>query len=219
MTDAARERLLLGDYVIRAFSEWIQSEGAISRSWVVLGKGPSFERHAKHPRLDSDYVTMGLNHVCRERPVHVTHIIDVDVVREVPNLDALTKFVVMPWYPHIDFKPRDRNLEDLTQELPVLRSLTREGRLLWYNLSTSKKHRDGSPVIQVAYFSAEAAIQLLAVSGVKVVRTLGIDGGAQYAGSFKDIKPFRGGHKTFDHQTRFIQATVEKFGLDFSPLS
>jgi hypothetical protein len=86
-----------------------------------------------------------------------------------------------------------------------------------YNLCTGKNPKPICPVVQVKFFSAEAAVCMLAMAGVRKIRTLGIDGGTKYSGAFKDIQPFRGGHKTFDIQTQSINETVKRYKVDYAP--
>lgn len=193
------------------------SEQEWSKPWLVLGKGPSFSRRDE---VDlADYHLLGLNHVCREVPVDLAHAIDLDVVEQLgETLFERAGALVMPWRPHVDFKPGELTLAQLTDRLPLLARLAGEGRLLWYNCSTSPEPRWGSPIMRVCYFSKKAGVRLLAMCGEKRVRTLGIDGGRGYASEFRDLRPLTNGVNSFDAQTLAIQATVQEFGLDFAPL-
>lgn len=200
------------------FFEWMRGQRD-ARPWCVLGKGPSFRRRSEVEDLASRYQLLGLNHVCREEKVHLTHVIDANVLDEVPDIGSRTGYLVMPWHPHVDFKPSPRTLAEFARERPVLSLFDRDERLLWYNASTwQAAPRDGSPKVKVVWFSAEAAVRLLAMAGVKKIGTLGIDGGSRYAEDFKDIPPFRGGHTSFDLQTAEIEKTVKEFGLWYGPL-
>lgn len=200
------------------FFEWMKSNPFPNRTWLICGKGPTFDRNPEVLDFDTAYATIGLNHVCRARRVNVCHIIDAPALDEIDSLIDRVDFLVMPWQPHFGFAPTPKTLADLVGEKPMLQQLDAKGRLLWYNLSTGKLPRERSPLVEVHYFSAEAAVRVLAMAGIKKIRTLGIDGGNKYASSFKDIKPFRGGHTTFDHQTAWIEKTVEKYGVDYAPL-
>jgi len=201
------------------FFKWIRESKRHERPWVVFGKGPSFERHRDFPRLDEEYETVGLNHACRERKMVLTHMIDVNVLDEVPDMFLKCDYLILPWQPHVKFRPTPKTLQDFIDEREDLQRFERKGRLLWYNASTGGAPRAGSPKVGVAWFSAEAVIRMLAMAGVKKIRTLGIDGGSSYGKSFKDIPPLRGGHTTFDHQNAPIQATVQKFGVDYGPMA
>lgn len=203
--------------MIEVFS-WMKGGPAGDRTWLVCGKGPSFERHKEIPDLDGKYATIGLNHACRARRMMVAHMIDANVLDELPDLKDQAEWLLMPWQPHIQFRSTPKTLQDFLNERADLQGFESRGRLLWYNCSTGKSPRAGSPPVSVALFSAEAVVRLLAMAGVKKIRTLGVDGGKQYASSFKDIQPFRGGHTTFDGQQRYIQATVDQFKLDYAPL-
>jgi hypothetical protein len=204
--------------VIELF-KWFKSGPWLDKPWLILGKGPSFSRHSGFPNLDKDFHVLGLNHVCRERRTQFTHVIDANVLEEVPDMTERTEWLIMPRHPHVKFLATEKLLEAFVEESPVLRSFEARERLLWYNLSTWRKAHEDSPVVKVAYFSAEAAVRLLAMAGVKVIRTLGIDGGNRYADQFKHIAPFRGGHATFDLQNKPIMDTVREFGLDYAPLT
>lgn len=203
---------------MKAFFDWFE-EQQDKRPWMIFGKGPSFSQHVKYPNIDKDYVTFGLNHICRERRVLISHAIDANVLDEIPEIRLRTKFILMPMHPHYNFKATEKTLLELVEEHPIIRWFNKNERLLWYNLSTWPKPTPGSPVIRVAYFSAEAAIRLLAMAGVKIIRTLGVDGGTQYSKEFKDIPPFRGGHTTFDLQRKPIEDIVGEFSLDLQPFT
>lgn len=189
------------------------------RPWLILGKGPSFDRHVEFPNIDRDFHTITLNHASRNRNAEVGHMIDANVLDEVDGWADRVKFILMPWQPHVNFGPTAKTLDQFAAEHPVLRDFEAQGRLLWYNLSTGKRPRLGSPTVLVNFFSAEAVVRLLAMAGVKKIRTLGVDGGKTYAQAFKDIQPFRGGHTTFDYQNGPIQKTVNEFHLDYAPLA
>ena len=171
-----------------SFFEWfsVQSE-AKSRPWLIFGKGPSFSK--RHVFDLSHFYTLSLNHAVREQPVTVAHIIDFDVVEACSNsLETNAEFVVLPWVPHVNNRAGGKTLLDLLPTSAVLQRLDRQHRLLYYNLSTGQCERSGSPVVPVRYFSSEAALNLLTMAGVRQVRSLGIDGGADYSRDFADLK-------------------------------
>ena len=206
---------------MKSFVDWYRSaQGAPAKPCLVLGKGPSFSR-IRDVDL-GEYFVVTLNHAVREVPrmADVAHMIDVDVLDGLEDRHLYNAgHFVLPMHPHVKFNATARRLPDFVAERPKLALLEEEDRLLWYNLSTwGHAPEPGSPVVEVTYFSAEAAIRLLAVSGAKVIRTLGVDGGTQYAGEFKDLTPFTGGHASFDLQWQGIDRTVREFGLDLKKL-
>jgi hypothetical protein len=101
-----------------------------------------------------------------------------------------------------------------------LRRLKEQGRLLWYNCSTSRDHRPGSPVVSARYFSAEGALNLLAAAGACTVRSLGLDGGKQYSETFKDLsyRLLVNRQPSFDLQFSEFARTILTTGIDFAPL-
>jgi len=203
------------------FFKWYNSEaGDKTKPWLILGKGPSF---CKRNQFDlSRFNTLSLNHVVREQPVKVAHVIDLDVIDTCSDsIRNNSQFLVMPWFPHVNKRAGTRNLCELTRCQPTLQLLDKEGRLLWYNLSTGRERHDDSPLVQVKFFSAEAAINLLAQAGVRTVRSLGIDGGTNYSQAFGDLKDktlLANGWSNFDRQFEGIARTILSTGVDYAPL-
>jgi hypothetical protein len=77
-------------------------------------------------------------------------------------------------------------------------------------------------VVQATYFSAEAALGLLALGGVRRVRSLGVDGGEAYSGEFADLHGstlLANGQPSFDLQFQGIARTILRTGVDFAPLT
>jgi hypothetical protein len=199
---------------------WAETSGPGERPWLLLGKGPTF---ALHGQLDlSAYHLFGLNHVVRELAVDVAHAIDLDVAAACADaLRTNCRWLMMPRRPHVNFKPADGLLEDFFDDVPVLAELSEQGRLVWYDLCNSPPVGDG-PVIRVRWFSSEAALSVLAVSGVKTIRSLGVDGGRGYSPSFADLEHstmLANGHPSFDRQFAEMEAIVKENELDYAPLT
>jgi hypothetical protein len=196
--------------------EWIRSRPFDDKPWLLLGKGPTFSRRGEFP-LDK-YNLMGLNNVVAEQKVDVAHIIDIDVVEKCA--DALRdncRFLVIARRPHVKFRPSEKRLEDYFGEIPVLKELDEQGRLVWYNAASSAPIGD-SPEIGVRFFSSEAAMNILGDMGVKKVRTLGIDGGTEYGKEFSDLPALENERPTFDAQFRELEDIVAKYGIDYDPI-
>ena len=205
---------------MRHFFEWFAERGDPRRPWLILGKGPTFGLRS---RFDlGEYDLLSLNHVVREHPVRLAHIIDLDVVDACgETLLRRAEHVVLPWYPHIGNAPGSRSLDQWAAEHPILRQLASAGRLLWYDLSIAPRRHGPGPVVQAAFFSAEAAVSLLALAGVERVRSLGVDGGAGYSADFDDLAGqtlLANGQPAFDLQFAGIARTVLRTGVDFAPL-
>lgn len=203
-----------------SFFEWFQeSRDFTDRPWLILGKGPSF---SKRNDFDlSSFLTLSLNHCVREQPVKLAHIIDLDVVHHLGEaLERNAEYLVMPWRPHVHNRPGTCDLGELSLSNATLRSLNERGRLLWYNLSSSKA-REGSPIVKARYFSAEAALNMLALAGVRTVRSLGIDGGSSYSSAFHDLKDktlLVNSRTSFNEQFQEFAKTILSTGIDYSPL-
>jgi hypothetical protein len=195
-----------------------------ARPWLVLGKGPSFTRLTDEHRRA--HQLFALNHVVRQEKVTIAHAIDLDVAAAcAPTLDSNCRFLLMPRVPHVDSRPGERLLEQCFAQVPELYELDREGRLVWYDCSTSARRFAGSDVVDVRWFSSEAAFgvlgRLAAGTGNRVVRTLGVDGGRAYSSAFGDLADstrLRNGQASFDRQFDRIERLVRAFDLDWRPL-
>lgn len=201
-------------------TQWAARHQVAQSPWLMLGKGPTYAKFAG--ARTEGYRLLALNHVVRERPVDIAHAIDLDVVHDCS--DALLQnagVLWMPAHPHVDCKPSERPLWSWCDEVPVLAQLMREGRLAWYNASTWGDPHPSSPVVEVRFFSAEAALDALALCGAKVIRSLGVDGGNRYAGTFDDLSDrtlLANGHPSFDRQFEGFSRIIRRTGVQYSPL-
>jgi len=200
-------------------TEWFRAARFADRPWLILGKGPTFDRR---DRFDlTQFNTLALNHVVGLVPVDVAHVVDIGVVADCADqlLDNC-RWLVMPRHPNVANVRHPRLLEDYFDELPVLRELDRQGRLVWYNLLGSRPE-GSSPVIPVRYFSAEAAIAILARMGARTIRSLGVDGGRAYGEAFRDLDAttrLANGYQAFDLQFDQIRVLVDQYQLDYRSL-
>jgi hypothetical protein len=206
---------------VQSFFEWFAALPAYSNEkWLILGKGPSF---AKRHNYDlGSFKTVALNHAVREQAVTLSHVIDFDVLHHCgESIENNAEALVMPWIPHVNNKAGEESLEELLKKTPLLRRLSAQGRLLWYNLSTASQRHGDSPVVKVQWFSVEAVLNLLALAGVRQVRSLGIDGGRTYSGEFEDLKDktlLANKHESFDRQFAEIARIIARTGIDYAPL-
>jgi hypothetical protein len=204
---------------VEHFFDWIRQHQS-DKPWLILGKGPSF---GLRTRFDLDaYHLLSLNHAVREQPVLLAHMIDLDVAAACgETLIQNARYVILPWFPHVGHEPGTRSLAEIASDHGLLRRLADDGRLLWYDLSTTTRRHGPGPVVHATYFSAEAAVDLLALAGVPRVRSLGVDGGATYSADFEDLTGrtlLANGQPGFDLQFRGIARTLFRTGLDFAPL-
>ena len=201
------------------FFQWALTQNS-DRPWVILGKGPSFQKRDSYDL--KPYRLLSLNHVVREIEVEVAHLIDIEVVESCGQalLDN-ARVVVMPWFPHVRNRVGEMPLTHWVEKMPVLASLQQSGRLLWYDLSTSRTRVGEDPMVCAHWFSAEAAIHMLALAGFRTIRSLGVDGGSDYAHTFEDLSGttrLSNGHASYDLQFEKIANVVFKNGVDFAPL-
>ena len=207
---------------MKSFFEWFAAQPSDTTSrWVIFGKGPSFARRGEFEL--SHYRTLSLNHVVRDQPVDVAHMIDIDVAETCGEaLEQNASVVVLPWYPHERNHVGKRTLAEWVEKLPILKRIDEQGRLLWYDLSTSPRRYGPGPTVQETYFSAEAGLSLLALAGARCVRSLGVDGGASYSQEFNDLRDktlLSNGYQNFDKQFQGFARTIMQTGVDYAPLS
>jgi len=205
---------------LRSFFDWYKLNYLNSdKPWLVLGKGPTFEKYVDYDM--ANFNVMSLNHVVQNIKVDVAHIIDLDVVNDCQEaLNKNAKIVVMPWVPHINQRPTRITLNELVLKHPFLTYLAKNKRLFYYH--HIEKYRFGAdPLVDVFYFSSEAAIDLLSKAGASKIRTLGIDGGNQYGSSFAKLANktlLANGRKSFNKQFSNIAKTILNTGVDMAPL-
>jgi len=218
---------------MRDFFDWYKENFRSPDPWLILGKGPSFSK-VKDFNI-ADYRTLALNDVVARLSVTVSHAIDIDVVERCrEKLLRNASVLVMPWVPHCRteigrfskkafFGVGAYTLEEYCAMMPVLRQLNEEGRLLWYNLYTAgpRRYRPGSPVVSATEFSASAALNLLAMAGVRKARTLGVDGGRSYSTAFSNLEKktmLQTGQSSYDSQFKGFAETIMSTGMDVAPL-
>lgn len=187
--------------------------------WLILGKGPSFSRIGS---IDlTSFYTLGLNETVNFVECSLAHFIDIEVAKNI-NLKNKHSLFIVPFHPHLKNRPTTENLDQHKERLSFLRMLNFEERLFTYNLSTYKGHilHKGTPYIKAKYFSVEAAFRILANAGVRVIYTLGIDGGTSYADCFleRGYIPLTNGRKSFDDQFIELHSIVNNMKLSWIKL-
>jgi hypothetical protein len=204
---------------LKSFFDWYRERISSEKPWLVLGKGPSYQKITDHDL--TGFYLVSLNHVVEKVRVTAAHVIDLDVVLACQeSIDRNAEVLVMPWVPHVDNKPGTQNLSDLIGSNSFFAHMSEQGRLLYYHHLPKRKFGD-DPLVEVAYFSSEAAIDLLAKAGVKSIKTLGIDGGNSYSDSFShlsDTTLLSNGRKSFNKQFSQLAKTIMKTGVELAPL-
>jgi hypothetical protein len=187
--------------------------------WLILGKGPSISTLASHDTAGFRILT--LNDAIHAFPhAAIAQFIDFDAFKRCADDLHRAKAVVLPWFPHFDNKPGP-SLADLLPREPLLQALQQQGRLYWYDLSTANVRHGDYPIVSARYFSAEAALDLLATAGVRRIRSLGIDGGSAYSVEFAnlvDISLLTNHRKNFNRQFESFAKILTRTGVDYAPL-
>ena len=194
--------------MIRNVVAWVAAR--CDRPWLVVGKGPSFDRLPADAVLR--YRTLALNHVCLKFPADLVHFSDLEAYIDcAPALqhheyNKYSTAVVMPWHPHHLFKPTRETLDNWMQQTRMMRELAEAGLLLSYNSTVAHKLplNPVLPILTVRYFSAVAAVSILCAAGVKLIHTVGVDGGTNYSPAFDDKNRLANGRTSFDIQFHVI---------------
>jgi hypothetical protein len=198
--------------------DWLDLR-AKPKPWLIVGKGPTF---ARADEVDWDkYNVLSLNHAMTVAPTFVGHAYDIEVIDQLGESLLKVPVVVMPWLPNESCKPSKITLDQRLKGRPHLTEMAKTKRLMFYDSSTAPvKLRRGRyrSVVRVRFFSAVAAVNLLAVSGVKQIFTLGVDGGSSYAPNFDKKTLLVNGRTSFDIQFKEIRQTEKNKGVTVTPL-
>lgn len=202
---------------MECFFDRFKREGYNGEPWTIVGKGPSFSR--LHEIMAKPCATaflgncLGLNHAAAAGYCDVAHAIDVEPALELAEWCYANEVpLVMPWQPHERCNVGSRTLDELARDEPLIGQLSRDGLLLWYNHSYAKVvNQESAHVVRVRYFSAEAALHLLLLAGVRSINTIGLDGGRDYEASFDRKDLLRNGQPSFDRQFPEMEALAKAF--------
>jgi len=184
-------------------------EGAI-KPILIIGKGPSFDKHIDI--LLDKYIVIALNHVGSKINSDITSIIDIEVMIDVGDMiEKKSKYLLTPYVPHKNFNASEKNILQYAEEIPSLKKMYNEGRIIWYNLNTTKTEKNGSAVYLGGVNSGDTLFALLACNNIKCVYSLGIDGGDKYSNNFSDLRPLTNGRSSFDDQSELIRKVENHF--------
>jgi hypothetical protein len=195
-----------------------------SKTWLVVGKGPSCDYIS---RVDErDYHVLTLNHACRVIKPTVAHFVDIESFLACG--DALAQnltYTCLPWRPHVGHHPGKTLLEHCglfgeEGRSSALAWLHAKQKLVSYNATTAsaQKPAPALPIIRLRHFGAVAAFNILAMAGVQTVHSIGIDGGTGYAAAFDMRDHLANGRKSFDAQTAEIRHTVRVHKIAWTQL-
>lgn len=201
---------------VASFAHWATAHA--EEPWLILGKGPTFDLR---DRVDfRGFLTVGLNHVVQRQRVDVAHAIDIDVVQDCQyDLPTNAQWLLVPWHPHVRCQPTPLTLADFLPTLPVLADFARAGRLLTYDLLSGPTRGPGPTA--TGSFSASVVVDLLGKSGVRRVRTLGVDGGQTYGNTFGDLSDrtlLANGRSSFDIQFAEIRQSAQQWDMEVQPM-
>ena len=189
----------------------------ISKPILLVGKGPSFDMYENI--LPCKYHVIALNHVGAKIASDVTSIIDIEVMIQVGHLiEKNTKHLLVPYIPHYKFNAGDKNIVQYASEIPSLKKMHDEGRVVWYNLNTTNIKKEGSVHYLAGINSGDTLFGILACNQIRIVHSLGIDGGVKYSDQFADLKPLTNGQNSFDAQSALIKSAERQLNSKLIPI-
>jgi hypothetical protein len=199
-----------------------------TKPWLVIGKGPSFSKVSSFDLRK--YHSVALNHAVNKIDgVDYVHVADLDVFDKISNtLESCKATLVTPYFLHSENKASvNLSVDSIVsnRDKPhheLFSSLFKQNRLLTYrssNLNYMCKRKDIGRTVYVRYFSSVAVINLLAVSGVKNITIVGIDGGTKYDKQFSDLTALTNGRKSFDVQFKEIAVSTRRYKLDLKRIT
>lgn len=193
------------------------------KPWLIVGKGPSVDTLINIDH--TAYNVLTLNHACRVVRPTLAHFVDWDAFTDCAEQLASDETpVCMPWVPHVSNKPGNQNLGQMhclfgldDKSIP-LAWLVGVDKVFSYNSTGCQLSRCNHrlPRVRLRFFSAVAAFNLLGLSGVKEVASIGVDGGTEYAKKFSYLKPLTNGRTSFDAQTAEIDLAVRTYKMKYT---
>jgi hypothetical protein len=163
------------------------------RPVLILGKGPSLSNFDKAMRRD--FYVIGINEVADYMPVDLSFVIHAEHIKDRPTC--------APYFPMLGkiAGPIDTSFSHVYH----------------YNLNTAPKFYRSTPIIRTDGFTIHALLNVLGEKKVKKIRTLGIDGGWDYASLLTDV-PKRVSDTPFDRQFTEIERQVREYDFDYANL-
>ncbi len=197
--------------------------------WLVLGKGPTAAPFLADPALAAGYRVLTLNHACLKVTPALAHFVDWDAFAACGDHLANAELpTCLPWFPHERNTATNRSLLKRAKLFGengpagiALAWLSAKEKLFAYNSTTAPRQsvpHHALPHVRLRYFSAVAAFNILAVSGVKVIHSAGVDGGTGYAAGFDPQTHLANGRTTFDAQLPELAAAVKRHGIEWVKL-
>lgn len=195
-----------------------------SRPWLILGKGPSYDKlwRTEGPvrddgyeirwRIRREYRVIGLNQAGFQFGAEVVHCIDYEVLTSWRDVLSPAAILWMPYEPHFRERGGHGSIRVFMQHDPFLLYTEVLGEVYTYDLfGSSEKGWPGKTEIYAYCSTFEATLHILSLLGAKEVFTCGIDGGTERHPLFKH--DYRREHKSYDYQKPRIEELKETLGI------
>jgi hypothetical protein len=187
--------------------------------WIILGKGPTSDRLAEVNLALFNVLT--LNDAVKLVPsCDIAHAIDFEVVARAGRLmRERARWVLMPERPHVGCHQGPPIATYLTEKAPrtELPAMEKAGQLVAYRKWPWDVSEAPPDSVTVRYFSAEAAVSILGLLGIRDVLLVGVDGGTTYGKAFEGLKPGENGRPDFSVQFDRIRQLAAFYEMNVRP--
>lgn len=164
--------MTMGGTMLPDARKWLRRGDHTARAWLLAGAKANAQTVAA--AAGDGMAVCAVGQAAALFPSHLACIVDVETVREAGEAIARNAVVVaMPEEPHSDGWATGRTLTAFCDDLPVLRRLRDEGRLLSYPLmSAIGTEREDALFGDLT--DEEIPLRLLVAAGVRMARHLGM---------------------------------------------
>ena len=208
LPDGAKPRRLQAEPMRPALHilDWFASHGRARRPWLLAGADADPEAVAAARR--EGMLVMSLGGAGARIEADLAYVVDAETLAaHGDELEHSAAFVLVPDDLHVAGWAGGRSLASWAADLPALRRLRDEGRLVRFALWT------GSPDgVQGDFDSQEVPLRLLAKAGVRQVRSLGVRRMAPSCPGLDGLSSM------LDRQPDGLDALMRRTGLAYEPL-
>jgi hypothetical protein len=178
-------------FELSTFSQWLRRGQYDRRPWLLAG--PAASPELVEQAAAEGFAVLAADAAASGVRSDVALVVDLErLASDGEAICARASTVVVPNDLHVSGWAQGRSLESWADEVPLLRRLADEGRLISFDLWTSRR-APGGPVTDGDWLGEELPLRLLTTGGVKMARHLGFRRGLDKVGGFEACQPILAG--------------------------
>jgi hypothetical protein len=206
--ETRRRRLEAGPLLpVPHLMDWFASHGRARRAWL-LAAGDADPAAVEQARAEG-LMAMSLGAASGVVQADLAYVLDAEALAESgTEIAAHAAFVLVPAQLHVGGWAGGRSLASWEADLPALRRLREEGRLVRFDLWTGSPEGAGGD-----FEGAEVPLRLLAQAGVREVRWTGAAGRAASCTGFDGLSSI------LQRRSGGIGPLLGRTGVDYAPLT